>query len=196
MQMPRGGEDPFLSFSVYTQGKGGLWVKLTKARIKAGAERMMMDANERDTQKFVKHLQESAIGVSAAAAWLNRLGYTTVIPPSKVLDHYKNRNSFSDSGDLFIQQRVEVKHRSLHFTCAEDWPMGDSIIVCAAHSFDSASPKPLSYLILNADMTYLASIPTSTRPHWTVQNIADKRYENMSQLAYLCPVKLAKFFKM
>lgn len=197
MQMPKGGEDPFLFSSVYTQGKGGLWVKLTKPASKRAHEGVRMsDTKERDHQRFLKHLDESFNGVMSAARWLNRLGYTTVMPPSTSSEKYADRMKHVDGGDLFIQQRIEVKTLGVSFTSASDWPFGAKFIVCAKHSYDNATPKPFAYLIQSADMKCIASVPASTASEWYVETRTDTRYEDYTQEFYLCPLKLVKFFRI
>lgn len=149
-----------------------------------------------DHDRFISHLSVSYDAVWAAARWLSNLGYSVNISPSVVKDVGDDFIRGIDNGDLYISQRVEVKHRSLDFTGAHDWPFGDKIIVCAKHSFDLACPKPYLYLMLNRDKTHIAIIKSETSNFWTVEKVKDKRYENVKQECYFCHLKYVKFRKL
>lgn len=156
----------------------------------------MENINDRNFEKFKGHLVDSVDGVLNASRWLNKLGYTVIMPPLSIAKDYNDRLNHLDGGDLFIQQRIEVKTLSAEFTCAEDWPFKQKFIVCAKHSFDNAKPKPYAYLIQNASKTHVAIVPASTHKEWQIEERRDSRYEDLTQLFYLCPLHLVKFFKM
>ena len=155
-----------------------------------------MDVKNRDYQRFIEHLKESADGVLAAARWLNHRGYSVNMPPITFGKNYEDRLNHVDGGDLFISLRVEVKTLSVTFTSKADWKFGDKFIVCAKHSFDFASPKPYGYIIQSSDLAHLAVVNSTTFKHWYVEKKKDSRYEDMTQEFYLCPIDLVKFYKV
>ena len=155
-------------------------------------DRAVSDLNH---QRFLKHLSESTKAVSVVGEWLTRKGRTVQISGIHSSDDYDERMKYTDEGDLFILQRIEVKKRSLDFTCAEDWPHGDKFIVCAKHSWDNAIVKPVRYIILNKSMTHAAMVSASTLKTWTVEKRRDSRYEGDEavQEFYFCPISSVTF---
>ena len=152
--------------------------------------------NKENFKRFVEHLGDSHDGVWNVAHWLNDRGYSVTVPPTSVAKSYEDRMNHVDGGDLFIQQRIEVKTLGINFTCKEDWKFGDKFIVCAKHSYDNARPKPYAYIIQSADMTHLAVVNSSTFKQWYVEKRNDSRYVEYTQEFYLCPIDLVKFFKI
>lgn len=91
---------------------------------------------------------------------------------------------YADGGDLEICLTVEVKHLPKnHFTSTEDYPYPDAII-CAVHSYNHKHPRPYAYLLVNADMTHVAIVYTSSHDKWRTRTIHDSRYGN-SQKCYV-----------
>ena len=120
-------------------------------------------------------------------------GIQVAISPMSKSKGYDDRLEHTDDGDLFIQQRIEVKGLSADFTSGSDWPFRGEFIVCAAHSYDQAKPKPYAYMILNRNRTHVAIVYGKSRPHWTTKRIKDGRYEDMTQEFYLCPLEHVDF---
>ena len=155
-----------------------------------------MDNNKENFKRFVDHLDASHAGVWTVANWLNSRGNTVIVPPTTVAKSYEDRLNHVDGGDLFIQQRIEVKVRNLDFTSRDDFPYKDGMLVCAKHSYDNASPKPYAYVYLNKAMTHVALIMATTSKHWTVKDVKDSRYVESNQLTYECPLEWVIFSKM
>lgn len=155
-----------------------------------------MNTKDRDHERFVKHLQESKAGVWQIANWLNDKGFDVTVTASGVSKGYEDRMDFVDSGDLYINQRVEVKSLSAEFTCKEDWPFGKELIVCAKHSYDNAIPKPYMYVLLSKAKTHAILIMGRNHKLWTVKKYKDKRYENMEQDFYISSVDHVNFVKL
>ena len=152
---------------------------------------------EENHERFLEHLQESRHAVYNAAAWLSELGFKVSIPPISKAETHSEWKSHADSGDLFIEQRVEVKKLSVSFSCKDDWPFGDKFIVCAQHSFDRACPKPYMYLIFSSDYQAVAIIKASSSSSWYVEERQDSRYSrSVKQRFYFCPIELVKFHKI
>ena len=96
-----------------------------------------------DFDRFIKHLDESEVGVLSAAKWLRSFGYSVTIPPTTKAKSYEDRLDHQDDGDLYINMRIEVKRLGINFTSKDDWKFGSKFIVCAQHSFDRAKPNSL-----------------------------------------------------
>lgn len=148
--------------------------------------------------RFIEHLDESHTAVVKVAEWLSKMGNTVQIAGLHKRKLHEDWKAYADGGDLFIQQRIEVKRRSVDFTSRKDWPYGDKFIVCAKHSFDRAKQKPYAYLILNSSMTHAAVVKVaSSRKQWTVEQKTDTRYpDTYRQDFYLCPIELVRFIKL
>jgi len=148
---------------------------------------------ERDHTRFIEHLDASNPTVFQCAKFFYDKGIQVAISPMSKSKGYDDRLDHTDDGDLFIQQRIEVKGLSADFTNGADWPFGAEFIVCAAHSYDRAKPKPYAYMILNRNRTHVAIVYGKSRPHWTSKRIKDGRYEDMTQKFYLCPLEHVDF---
>jgi hypothetical protein len=150
----------------------------------------MVDTNH---SLFLKFLDESHAAVWRVAGWLKERGFPVVVMPITKAKTRSEWQDHSDSGDLYIQQRVEVKRLTANFTGQHDWPFGDKFIVCSRHSFDRAKPKPYAYVILNSDMTHAAIVKTDTRDKWTVSTRTDSRFVDHTQEFYFCPLDNIKW---
>lgn len=155
-----------------------------------------MSIKERDHARFVKHLDDSKPGVWLVANWLNVKGFDVTVTASGVSKGYEDRMDFVDSGDLYINQRIEVKSLSAVFTGKHDWPFGKELIVCAKHSYDNAIPKPYMYVLLNAAKTHAILIMGRDNKKWSVKKYRDKRYEDMEQEFYISSVDDVQFVKL
>jgi hypothetical protein len=146
--------------------------------------------------KFLNHLDQSADAVWLVARLLNDRGYSVTVPNSSKAAQHSDWKNHADNGDLFINQRVEVKKLSAEFTSAKDWPFGSKFIVCAKHAFDKARPKPFAYVILSKSANNAAVVFASTSNNWITEARKDSRYENISQEFYFCPIEKVRFFAM
>ena len=147
---------------------------------------------ERDHARFLEHLDASNPAVFQCAKFFYDKGIQVAITPMTKSKDYNDRLNHTDDGDLYIQQRIEVKGLSRDFTDGSDWPF-DDFIVCAAHSYDRAKPKPYAYMILNRNRTHVAIVYGKSRPHWTTKFIKDSRYEDLTQEFYLIPIEHVDF---
>ena len=139
-------------------------------------------------EKFLSHLERSNEAVWFVAQWLNKKGYSVNIPPSTKAETHKEWRKHKDNGDIFISQRVEVKHLSAEFTSRDNWPFQNKFIVCAKHSFDNATPKPFAYIVVNASKTAAGVVLAADSKKWNVEQRKDGRYENVAQEFYLAPL--------
>ena len=149
-----------------------------------------------DRQRFKNHLEESHNSVWMIADRLAGKGHTVTVNPPNYIKCRENWDDFSDRGDLYIQLRVEVKKLGVDFTNRSNWPFGQKFIVCAKHSFDGANPKPHCYYILNNKKTHAALVMSDTSKSWYTEKRTDRRYEDMTQDFYLCPINLVKFISL
>ena len=152
---------------------------------------MTDELRQRDHERFVKHLDASSEAVFKCAEYLYLRGVQVAICPMTKSKGYDDRLDHQDNGDLYIQQRIEVKHSSRDFTCIADWPFTD-FIVCARHSYDNANPKPYAYMILNAEKTHVAVVYGRLKAQWWVKTLTDKRYEDMTQEFYMCKPEIVE----
>lgn len=154
-----------------------------------------MSIQEENFERFRKHLAKSEEGVQFAAHYLLSLGHDVLIKATSCAPSRDQWKEFADDGDLYIQQRVEVKHLSATFAEGH-WPFGSKFLVCAKHSYDRSKPKPFAYLYFSSDRKCVASVLGSSRPHWYVESRNDQRYENYKQDFYLCPLEHVKFTRI
>jgi hypothetical protein len=148
-----------------------------------------------DFDKFMSNLDRSHDAVWQVARWLVSRGNKVTVNTTSKAKSADELQYYTDEGDLYINQRIEVKGLGADFTCAEDWAFGENFMVCAKHSYDRSNPKPYSYIYLNKARTHIAILDTKTYSQWTVKKFKDRRYENMVQDFYICPTKLLKFME-
>jgi len=160
---------------------------------------MATAVQEANTVKFQQHLAQSGEAVWTVARWLHGTGWYVIVCPVSVTPNYDERMKHADAGDLYVKreragkaERVEVKRRGVHFTCAEDFPY-DDFFVCACHAWDNATPKPSVFVILNADMTHAGIVEACTHRHWTATMRFDSRYQEYRQNFYTAPLDKVEF---
>jgi hypothetical protein len=155
----------------------------------------MTDTDHADHLTFLKHLDASHDAVWCAARWLQNKGHHVVVTPTTKSKTHGEWKQHADSGDLYLQQRIEVKKRGIDFTGAGDWPHGDKFIVCSRHSYDLARPKPYAWIILNKAKTHAAIVKAESRTRWVVEKRTDSRYQNYTQEFYFCPLDCVTWVK-
>lgn len=115
-----------------------------------------------------------------------------VIKPTLEAPSTELRHEYIDSGDIEIRQRVEVKHRSIGFTCAKDYPF-PTIIVDEVHKVDRIPKGQLwGYVIVNEAGTHVCCLRANTQGRWTIQRKHDKK-QGAERAFYVCPVKIGWF---
>lgn len=151
----------------------------------------MVSLDDRDPT-FARDLAESRIAVSLAAHWLaDEMGYTVVTPPIVCRPNVEDRAAYSDRGDLFIQQPIEVKRRSFNFSSLETYPY-PTAIVDNCHAWDNARPKPYAFLLFSADLTGFLICKGATRPHWLKTSGFQKSRGRVREV-YECPITLCEY---
>lgn len=146
-------------------------------------------------EAFLAALSESDETVGLVAMWLAGRGYMVRKPTLHFAPTHEDRRKYADHGDLIVtvERRVEVKRRSLDFTCAEDFPFPD-IAVVRALTWDRADPKPWFFVNVNRAGTHAAIVQGKTFDQWSVREMIDKRYgPDYGGPTYYCPIRLVTF---
>ena len=141
---------------------------------------------------FFNDLKSSQASVAAVASWMAEHDCNVVIKPTLVAPSKDLRHEYIDSGDIEIRQRVEVKHRSIAFTSAEDYPY-PTIIVDEAYKVDRIPRGQLwGYIIVNKACTHVCCLLADTKGHWTMQVKHDRKQDEPRRF-YVCPVRYGIF---
>jgi len=151
---------------------------------------------EAPRDKFVSRLVGSQGAINAVATWAQGKGKVVQLGSVAVAPDYEHWDEYTDSGDLFIDgKRVEVKGQ--RYTWERCWPFRD-LLVCAAHSFDRAEPKPEWYIYLNADFTWGAFLCVADcRSGWWQQPYRDKEYgDDYEQIGYWTDPKWLQYRRL
>lgn len=154
-----------------------------------------MNQDETNGPRFIKHLEESISGVWEVAKWLHSRGHPVTVNPVFVRPSHDQWKDYTDEGDIFITQRIEVKVLSAEFTNKADWPFGGKFIVCAKHAWDRAFPKPYAFIYLNKSRSHAAILMGDTSARWYTEERTDRRYEKVKQSFYFCPLEDVKFIR-
>jgi hypothetical protein len=142
-----------------------------------------------NTEKFKARLRASEPARQFVADWYKHWGIQVDDPATEEAPSYQDRLLYVDGGDVHVLlegawTRLEVKHRpKINFTSRRDFSGFPDLIVCAAHTFDRADPKPRLYIHLNQPMTHAAVIDAKKWQRWTIRSVPD-RYYGTSQLCY------------
>jgi hypothetical protein len=155
-----------------------------------------MSTTEENHRKFLAHLEASRDGVWLVARWLQVQGFQTTVMPFTKAPTRAEWKQHADNGDLFINQRIEVKQLGYSFTSALDWPFGSRFFVVNKNAFDRAKPRPYAFFSLNKEADHAAFVMASTRRHWCVEKTKDRRYDEYEQDTYLCPMEHVSFVKL
>ena len=126
-----------------------------------------------NNDSFLEALEESKEGVWLIARWLSDQGHHVKVNAVGKAPTVGERYQYTDGGDLEICQRIEVKHISASFTCAEDWPYA-YMIVCNRATWDASTPKPHAVIHLNKEGTHAAIVKGSDFHLWQVRKISQK----------------------
>lgn len=134
---------------------------------------------------FQERLEKSHRAVWRVAYWFWRKGREVSIP-KKFLDG-------PDQGDLFVNgDRVEVKHKDVAFTDAADFPFND-VLLGEVNSFDRADPKPVSYILVNRDLTHCLIVLCKDSQTWTTRTVRDRKRYDCVQQYYVSTLDKAYF---
>lgn len=155
----------------------------------------MYDYDKQDPH-FVENLIASQPAVEKAAGWLSKFGYEVRVPELRVRPDVSQIAQYSDSGDIHIVQKVEVKQRvDMLFTDRSEFRYR-TIIVDTCSSFDRKRPKLYVYIIGNADMTaaFIVNVPLTQRK-WTRVEKYNNKLNRVTEF-YECPVEILEFVRI
>ena len=143
---------------------------------------------------FMQELKASQFAVWMVARLLSKWGYPVVIPPYHVAPTADVHEQYSDDGDLNILYKVEVKHVSVNFTNAKDWPFKD-FIIDGREQYDQKFPEPKFYIVVSDDYAAVGIVDTTkTKREWFVDMRADA-YGHVKAY-WVCPLDLVTFRQM
>ncbi len=187
--MRRTYERALFGFVRFTDVVGGI-SSLVNVRVRMNVEQFdVIDPT------FVKDLTGSEQAVWKVLHYLHSKGKVAGINPLRIRDDVRNMSEFADHGDLWIQERIEIKQRpDIDFQQPEDFPYS-SIIVDVAHAYDRAFPKPYVYFVCNASLTAAFVIMGNTSKHWTKVEKFDNARQR-KRTFYECPLKHTKFVRL
>lgn len=142
-----------------------------------------------------------------ACEWLIRMGNEdAVVLPKTYAKNQSEMMDHLDSGDIrvtltmfdgTIQRIMGVKGRSIQFTCRQDFPFKDGLIVCSVNSWKHADPKPRGFININEAETHVAIIWDSTFRAWKTKEVTDRRpNRGGTQTDYVCPIHCVQFWDM
>ena len=149
-----------------------------------------MDFNYED---YISRLEASREWIWKSAQLLHRKGFQIQIPRTTKDRQSAEWKGYADDGDLFVMQRIEVKHRRIDFTSEEDFPYKSGMIVCAKVPWEKAMPKPHMFICWNKTGTHYAVIMGNTRKSWFTRRLPDSDRINYEQDFLICPLEFVQF---
>ena len=139
---------------------------------------------------FKERFSKSHDAVMLMARHFMLQGFDVTVSGVRCRPSREQWREFSDTGDLSIHTKIEVKQISAQFTGPHDWPFKD-FIVCGKESFDRAEKRgqvPCRYYILNPQGTHYGMIHVAgTRARWHEGGRMDGRRGEMGEF-YICAV--------
>jgi hypothetical protein len=144
---------------------------------------------------FVKDWNKSHNAVSLIAEFLTRIGFDIQVPELKLRESSKDRLKYTDDGDLLCEERrIEVKHSSKNFSCADDYPFR-SIIIDEEYKIKDRLHTLKFYVIVSQDMKYAAFIKPKTSGSWVVK-VGYDRYQERVCTWVKVPKELAVYIPL
>jgi hypothetical protein len=147
---------------------------------------------------FIKRLTNSRASVFKFAEYLSSRGHTVEVDPISWPKDPTKFADFQDGGDIFIvtRRRLEVKHLGVNFTCKEDWPFKNEVLVSNKDAVCRAMAKGnlSGYVCFSKDMNYFIFIPASTKDHWYLTEKFSKNTGKVEEY-YACDVSHVTFTK-
>lgn len=157
---------------------------------------------------FKTDFQRSKKSVLLFAACLTDMGFNCRLPPTVIKDEWA-----PDDGDLFVEKRIEIKHRTKNFTGPADWPYKkhkyqykdengnvirevDAIIVTATKPWDRALVKPSVHYVLSDNEKHVAIISTKKTFKYWIRKTITRVDEGKVYEVFLCPIDVIEFKKM
>ncbi len=130
-------------------------------------------------------------------AWMVSRGIPTVRTEKTIAPTYAERHKHIDKGDLIHTingrpRRGEVKWCKYSFNSRDTFPFS-RFIVCAAHVWDLAVPKPLYLAKTSCDFRYAAVVRGYTDSNWVAEEGHDPYYDGVIEQWYYVDTDLVHF---
>lgn len=133
---------------------------------------------------FVADLDGSRQAEFAMLDYFARQGKMVVRPPQFLRPTPEERVDYADTGDLFVGNRWEVKHRTFDFQTLEDFPYPD-VFIDPVSTFEQKRPRPEFYAICNKTITRAVIINVKKSfEHWIKRNDTS---HGRSRIILCCP---------
>lgn len=160
-----------------------------------------MKQNEKEWGVFVRRFQTSRTAIFKVAEYLHREKGLNVAIPSMVLSpNVSSSMGYSDKGDLFVWANgkktfiIDVKHKQIDFTCAENFPFQDEYIMVASVASVTRLPA-FAYFVVNRQMTHAFVVKGDTKHLWHISHVKDKERGD-SEDKYMCYIGLGEFVEL
>ena len=133
---------------------------------------------------FVFDLERSKEAELVMLNYFARKGRMVVRPPQFLRPTAEERVAYADTGDLYVAQRWEIKHRMIEFNTMENFPYSD-VFVDPVPTFEQKRPRPTFYAFLNKSLTHAIIVNVDkSYEHWTER---EDNSHNRKRTILCCP---------
>ena len=139
-------------------------------------------------EEFTRDFFNSFGAVFVVGAYMKRLGFNITVPVPDIRPNEQERMKYMDEGDLLVTMPVQVKERSIDFTCCDDYPY-ETIFIDEAYKIKKDT---FMYVVVAKSKKYAAIIRRETMPRWVDESVYDK-YQKRTCNNKACPKSLAIF---
>lgn len=145
-----------------------------------------------DHEIFIDKLKNSYDSVWHVARLFSEGGNQVTLPPATLPKNQHQARNNPDECDFEITYRVDVKHRTIDFTRAADFPFKD-FFVCQKRAYDNLAIKPRLIIILSRNKKYIAIANTRFETMWHTVKKKNGDYNNYTQEYYVSPLEYILF---
>ena len=147
--------------------------------------------------RFRAAVKASMVAVRAFARHLQLRGMSVIVYEVRIRPHRDQREGYGDTEDLTAcwedgpWRRFEIKWRTYSWTCCDDFPFPNGMIV------DRLKDTPLAdwYVGISRDLNYAAIVDGKTSDQWSIKNIYDKTKGYGGPVRY-CTLDLVQFVRL
>lgn len=133
---------------------------------------------------FVFDLERSKEAELVMLNYFARKGRMVVRPPQFLRPTAEERVAYADTGDLYVAQRWEIKHRMIEFNTMENFPYSD-VFVDPIPTFEQKRPRPTFYAFCNKSLTHAIIVNVDkSYEHWTER---EDTSHNRKRTILCCP---------
>lgn len=122
------------------------------------------------------------------------MGYQARKCEQAVRPSAETRFEYSDSGDIEITKKIEVKQRSFDFTSADDYPY-ETIFISEVYRMKKLLPQLEAVVILSNDGSHAACVSAATRGSWVIDKKWDVKQGRECDIV-ACPKQYARFVSL